>query len=138
MKKTLLVFLLSLGFSTLLSAQSTEKSLLTTEKFEISYSNVNCSVTPKLKPFEYGALKIVNKTDKILKLGFNLVTIFEEGCEGCNGSDESRFYIDLRPNETYQATCKTEDRSLFLIKNPNFSQGWNFKIAQIQNLDILP
>lgn len=136
--KNYLLFLLFLGVTTGLKAQSAQEvTLESNDQFQISYTKGECVISENLKPFEYGFVKVKNLTNKVIKLGFNIVTEFDGGCDGCDGGDESRFYIDLQPNQVYQATCKTEDRSLFMINNPNFDGSWKFEKAFIQNLNII-
>jgi len=136
MKYLLIYLFVIISFSDF--AQNDSQSILVSnDQFKISYTTENCIINKNLKPFEYGALTIVNKTDSALELGFNIVTYFEEGCNGCNGGDESQFFIQLKPNETYKASCSTENQSLFLINNPNFKDSWHFKSVKIEDLQIL-
>lgn len=137
LKKLFIVLFLSPIISVSAQSNGDEIILVKESNYIISYTKGECAVVEGLKPFEYGFLKVENLTNKELKLGFNVVLQFDGGCDGCNGTDESRFYIDLKPNQKYHATCASENRSLFLIRNPNFDGSWNFEEARIDAIDVI-
>ncbi|MBN9294114.1 MAG: hypothetical protein J0G96_09065 [Flavobacteriia bacterium] len=139
MKKIILFFGAVFGMTHVASSQVTsgkEHNLISNSKVEISYIDGACEVEPGKLPHQYAFLKIKNLTNNKLELGFNIAVQYKEGCNGCNGSDESRYYINLGANQTYVATCESDDKSLIYIKNPYFSGAWNFEEIRIENISV--
>ncbi|MBN9292686.1 MAG: hypothetical protein J0G96_01755 [Flavobacteriia bacterium] len=139
MKKNLPNLIGSIVFCCAISSVSLsqkEHTLVSNQLLQISYSDGSCEIEPGKLPYQYAFLKIKNLTNSELTIGCNIAVQYEEGCNGCNGSDESRYYLKLNPNQLYTATCESDDRSLIFIRNPNFSGAWNFKEIRIENLDI--
>lgn len=139
MKKNLPNLMGSIVFCCAISSASfsqKEHTLVSNQLLKIAYSDGACEIEPGKIPYQYAFLKIENLTNSELTIGCNIVVQYEEGCSGCNGSDESRYYLKLKPKESYTASCESDDKSLIFIRNPNFSGAWNFKEIRIENLDI--
>lgn len=113
-----------------------EHPLITTPQVKISYQNGSCDIEPGKQPYQFAFLKIENLSGVQLRIGFNIVVQFEEGCSGCNGSDESLYFLNLAPGQVYEATCATDDKSKIYLRNPNFSGAWNFQELRIENLIV--
>lgn len=112
------------------------QELLTASGLKFSFTNESCTNQGGNLPFDFALLKVENLTSTTLNIGFNIEVQYQEGCSGCNGSDESRVNLSLSPNEVIQADCSTTDRTLIFIRNPNFSGSWNFQEIRITNLEI--
>lgn len=127
---TLLIYLPERSYS------QEQISLSSTSQAKFSYSRGNCVIEEGKLPYEFAFLRIENLTNTPITIGFNIEVQFTEGCSGCNGSDESRVYFQLQPNEVHQASCGTTEKSLIYLKNPNFEGSWNFEELRITNVDI--
>ncbi|AEA45992.1 hypothetical protein [Fluviicola taffensis] len=126
---------LSLLFGSAAYSQE-ELTLITTPELKISYVEGPCDVESGKQPYEFAFLKIENLTNTNLHVGFNIVVQFEEGCAGCNGSDESLYYQSLSPNQIFTANCGTNDKTKVYLQNPNFSGAWHFQQLKIENLVV--
>lgn len=139
MKKDLLSLTKSMAVSVLFCSTAfsqEEHPLITTPQLKISYVSGPCDVESGKQPYQFAFLKIENLTNAELHTGFNIVVQFEEGCAGCNGSDESLYYLSLAPNQVYTADCGSDDKSKIYLRNPNFSGAWQFQELRIENLVI--
>lgn len=124
------VFFYSTAFS------QEEHPLVITPQLKISYVDGQCDVELGKQAYQFAFLKIENLTSNPLHVGFNIVTQFAEGCSGCNGSDESLYYVSLSPNQVYAASCASDDKTKVYLRNPNFSGAWNFQELRIENLVV--
>lgn len=113
-----------------------ELPLITTPQVKISYVRGNCDVETGKQAYQFAFLKIENLTNANLHAGFNIVVQYDEGCAGCNGSDESLYYLSLTPNQVFTADCGTDEKSKIYLRNPNFSGAWNFQELRIENLVV--
>ena len=113
-----------------------EQQLITTPQVKISYVRGDCDVETGKQAYQFAFLKIENLTTNALHVGFNIVTQFAEGCSGCNGSDETLYYVSLSPNQVYAASCSSDDKTKVYLRNPNFSGAWNFQELRIENLIV--
>lgn len=113
-----------------------EHLLITTPQVKISYVRGTCDVETGKQAYQFAFLKIENLTNASLHAGFNIVVQYDEGCAGCNGSDESLYYVSLSPNQVYTASCGTDDKTKVYLRNPNFSGAWNFQELRIENLVV--
>lgn len=139
MKKDLFKWTRSIAFSVLFCSTAfsqQEHELITTTQLKISYVGGTCDVESGKQAYQFAFLKIENLTNTALHVGFNIVVQFEEGCSGCNGNDESLYYVSLNPNQIYTADCGTDDKSKIYLRNPNFSGAWNFQELRIENLVV--
>ncbi len=136
MKTTLLkgIAISTLFCSTVFSQE--EHLLVTTPQLKISYVVGDCDVENGKQAYQFAFLKIENLTNASIHTGFNIVVQFDEGCGGCNGSDESLYYVSLAPNQVYTAGCATDDKTKVYLRNPNYSGSWNFRELRIENLII--
>lgn len=131
-KSLLFGFITTTSFSAI--SQKSETPLENQANFSISFEKGECTVSPDLMPFQFAFLKVENKTDDELNLRFNIEVHFQEGCSGCNHSDESYYEIKLKPKEIYQSSCEVNDKSKIYLKNPNFSGAWNFEEIKLKNI----
>ncbi|WP_430406874.1 hypothetical protein [Fluviicola sp.] len=113
-----------------------EHLLITTPQVKISYVRGVCDVETGKQAYQFAFLKIENLTNANLHTGFNIVVQYDEGCAGCNGSDESLYYLSLTPNQVFTADCGTDEKSKIYLRNPNFSGAWNFQELRIENLVV--
>jgi hypothetical protein len=113
-----------------------EHTLITTPELRISYVDGSCEIESGKLPYQFAFLKIENLTNVNLHVGFNIVVQFEEGCAGCNGNDESLYYLSLSSNQVHTATCATDDKTKIYLRNPNYSGAWNFQELRIENLVV--
>lgn len=113
-----------------------EHQLITTPQVKISYVRGDCDVETGKQAYQFAFLKIENLTNANLHAGFNIVVQYDEGCAGCNGSDESLYYVSLSPNQVYMASCGSDDKTKVYLRNPNFSGAWNFQELRIENLIV--
>ena len=89
------------------------------------------------KPFDIAFLKIVNNTNQDIAVAYNFVIEFAEGCNGCDGRDESRFNQKIPANTTIAEDCSFKQNGMsHIIRNRNFDGGWNFEKVSITNLKI--
>ncbi len=89
------------------------------------------------KPFDIAFLKIVNNTNSEKKVAYNFVIEFTEGCTGCDEELESFFIQKVPANSTLEEDCSFKGQGMaHIIRNQNFSGGWNFEKVSITNLKI--
>lgn len=139
MKRDLLKWTKSIAACILFSSTAfsqEEHPLITTPQLKISYVRGDCDVEIGKQAYQFAFLKIENLTNNALHVGFNIVTQFAEGCAGCNGSDETLYYVSLSPNQVYAASCSSDDKTKVYLRNPNFSGAWNFQELRIENLIV--
>lgn len=113
-----------------------EHTLITTPQLKISYVEGSCDVESGKLPYQFAFLKLQNLTNAAMHVGFNIVVQYDEGCSGCNGNDESLYYLSLSPNQVYEAGCGADDKSKIYLRNPNFSGAWNFQQLRIENVIV--
>lgn len=113
-----------------------EHQLITTPQLKISYVGGLCDVESGKQAYQFAFLKLQNLTNATVRVGFNIVVQYEEGCSGCNGNDESLYYLSLSPNQVYEANCGADDKSKIYLRNPNFPGAWNFQQLRIENLIV--
>jgi hypothetical protein len=89
------------------------------------------------KPFDIAFLKIVNNTNKEVEVAYNFVIEFTEGCNGCDGRDESRFSQKIPANGSIVEDCNFKQEGMaHIIRNQNFDGGWNFEKVSVANVTI--
>ena len=89
------------------------------------------------KPFDIAFLKIVNNTNQEVEIAYNFVIEYTEGCNGCDGGDESFFTQKIPANGTLVEDCNFKQNGMaHSIRNQNFDGGWNFEKVAITNLKI--
>ena len=113
-----------------------EHPLITTPQLKISYVGGPCDVESGKQAYQFAFLRLQNLTNAAVRVGFNIVVQYDEGCSGCNGNDESLYYLSLSPNQVYEAGCGADDKSKIYLRNPNFSGAWNFQQLRIENLIV--
>jgi hypothetical protein len=89
------------------------------------------------KPFDIAFLKIVNNTNKDVQVAYNFVTEYTEGCNGCDGGDETHFTQTIPANGSIEDDCNfTQQGMAHSVRNQNFKGGWNFEKVSITNVKI--
>lgn len=89
------------------------------------------------KPFDIAFLKIVNNTNQEVELAYNFVIKYTEGCNGCDGRDESYFTQTIAPMSSLIEDCGFKYKGMaHIVRNRNFDGGWNFEEVSIDNLKI--
>jgi hypothetical protein len=97
-----------------------------------------CKMSDKTpKPFDIAFLKIVNNTDEEVQVAYNFVIEYTEGCQGCDGSDESFFTQTIPANGSLEDDCNfLQEGMAHSVRNQNFKGGWNFKKVSVSNVKI--
>lgn len=114
--------------------QLTETFTLLSEKdgIQVYAKQSDCPVEDVSYNYSYMLLQIRNTTSLIKELTFNVELYYNEGCNGCNGSDESVVHLTLQPNEIISGDCLNHQLKLSrFIENPRFERRWVFTGAKI-------
>lgn len=89
------------------------------------------------KPFDIAFLKIVNNNSSEIKVNYNFVTEYLEGCNGCNSTEETTFRQSIPANSAIEDDCNfTQQGMAHIVRNQNFKGGWNFKRASITSIKL--
>ena len=96
---------------------------------------VSCETEGFKIPLENIVFKAVNtnSTKSSVNLAFEIY--FEEGCNGCERSDETSSKFELNAGESKESTCSNvNELNSFIIRNPNFDGSWKYthSIVNIQ------
>lgn len=130
------MFFLSLVLCSNSYSQSNDWQLMSTENGIEVYSRIISCETEGFKiPLENIVFKAVNTTSKKSTINLEFEIYFEEGCNGCNRSDETSSQFELNGGESKESTCsKINELNSFTVRNPNFNGSWNYthSIVKIQ------
>ena len=135
MGKTMFFLSLFLCFNS--SAQSNDWQLMNTENGIEVYSRIVSCETEGFKiPLENIVFKAVNTTSASTSVNLEFEIYFEEGCNGCEKSDETSSKFQLNAGESKESTCSNENElNSFTIRNANFDGSWKYthSIVKIQS-----
>jgi len=85
---------------------------------------------------EYMLLKFVNKTDKKIKLDWQYERYEGSTCNTC-ASDEYKYSLVLKPNETIEAQCDSKERELkVFVKHLDLPNIKNFSKFELGGLKV--
>ncbi len=116
--------------------QSKDWQLMSTENGIEVYSRIiSCETEGFNIPLENIVFKAVNTTSTKSKVKLEFEIYFEEGCNGCEGSDETSSQFELNGGESKESTCANRNElNSFVVRNPNFNGSWNYthSIVKIQ------
>jgi hypothetical protein len=85
---------------------------------------------------EYILLKFVNKTDKKIKLDWQYERYEDGTCNTC-GSNEYKYSLVLKANETIEAKCDSKERELkVFVKHLDLPNVKNFSKFELGGLKV--
>ncbi len=117
MKKVSLFILFASLYSFVFSQNSTEWSEYASDaSYSIEQKDVRCSnLGDGTVAADYIFLKLTNKTNKEIKLSFQIESYFDEKCRTCN----SEFYytFTIPANQSIEPNCKWDNGHLAVIKD---------------------
>jgi len=98
------------------------------------YSQIQtCDIEGAPNPFDYVVFKVENTTLEPLTIGLHFEIHFEEGCNGCGGSDETSAALFLEGGSSIESTCADPvDQLAYFILNPGFADSWIYTHSQVQ------
>lgn len=134
--RTMFLFVLFSASSFSLFAQSrnvNEWELVNADNgVEIYSQRVFCDIQEGLKPFEYVVFKAINTSSEKLNVHLQFEIYFEEGCNGCQGKDETAADLVLNPGESIEGSCENlENKLAYYILNPNFEGSWHYTNSKV-------
>lgn len=133
-KSLLVVF--TMFFSGFLYSQDSSREAWVLEEsqdgIEVFSKIVSCDTEGSSVPFDYLLFKVVNNSEYQKKVSLKFEIHFDEGCNGCNGNDETSREIDLQPGEILEPSCLNfEDKLSYFILNPNFQDSWHYSHSEV-------
>lgn len=92
------------------------------------YSRIlSCETSGFNLPLENIVFKIVNTNSIKKKIDLRYEIYFQEGCNGCEGDNETSEIIQLKGGESIESTCSNSNGlKSFTVNNPNFSGAWHY------------
>lgn len=94
---------------------------------------VTCDIEGAPNPFDYVVFKVENTTVESLTIGLHFEIYFEEGCNGCHGSEETSTVLLLEAGSSIESSCvNTVDKLAYFILNPGFAGSWIYTHSQVQ------
>lgn len=99
---------------------------------EIYSQRIFCDIQEGLKPYEYVVFKVLNTSSEKLNIHLQFEIYFEEGCNGCQGKDETAAYLILNPGESIESSCSSlQNKLAYFILNPNFDGSWKYTHSKV-------
>lgn len=128
------MFFLSLVLCSNSYAQSNDWQLMSTENGIEVYSRIiSCETEGFNIPLENIVFKAINTTSEKSKVNLEFEIYFEEGCNGCEGSDETSSQFELKGGESKESTCSNSNElNSFIVRNPNFNGSWNYTHSTVK------
>jgi hypothetical protein len=94
---------------------------------------MTCDIEGAPNPFDYVVFKVENTTEGPLTIGLHFEIYFEEGCNGCGGSEETSTALLLEGGSSIESTCADPvDQLAYFILNPGFADSWIYTHSQVQ------
>ncbi len=117
-----------------LFSQTNEWELVKTQEGINVFSQImTCEVEGAPNSFDYVVFKVENTTVNQLTVGLHFEIYFEEGCNGCDGSEETSTALVLEPGGFIESTCSNPvDQMSYFILNPGFADSWKYTHSQVQ------
>lgn len=135
MKSNLLIFVLSImSFNCFSQSGNSDVWALLSEnnKVEVYSKIVSCDIQGAPNSFEYIMFKVVNNNSDSQKIGLQFEIYFEEGCNGCQGKDETYTEIELNSGESVEGSCSNmENKLAYFILNPSFDESWHYSHSKV-------
>lgn len=131
--------LLTTSFFSLLSffnsysySQSNDWKLLTSENgINIYTQKAFCDLEGAPNQFEYLLFKAENTSTSELEFDIQFEIHFEEGCNGCQGTEETGTRITLKAGDSIEGSCSNlENKLSYFILNPSFKDSWKYTHAK--------
>lgn len=135
--KSTIIFLLLLSFvsfSCFSQSESSGEWKILQEKngIEIYSQKISCDIQGAPNSFDYITFKVVNTNSNSQKIGLQFEIYFEEGCNGCQGKDETYTEIELKSGESIEGSCSSmENKLAYFILNPSFNKSWHYSHSKV-------
>lgn len=135
--KSTIIFLLFLSFLSFNSFSQSESSAVweILEKkngIEIYSQKISCDIQGAPNSFDYITFRVVNTNSEAQKFGLQFEIYFEEGCNGCQGKDETYTQIELSSGESIEGSCSNmENKLVYFISNPSFDKSWHYSHSKV-------
>ena len=99
---------------------------------EVYSQIVSCETEGASVPFEYVVFKVANTSASLKTALLNFEIQFEEGCNGCERSEETSTEIKLESGASIEASCSDfGNRLSYFILNPNFQGSWKYTHSNV-------
>lgn len=98
------------------------------------YSQIEtCNIEGAPNPFDYVVFKVENTTSESLTVVLHFEIYFEEGCNGCQGTEETSTALFLEAGSYIESSCTNPvDQLAYFILNPGFTESWTYTHSQVQ------
>lgn len=91
-----------------------------------------CQVEYAANPYDYLFLKVVNTGSEAKDVRIKVRMNYQEGCSGCNDSDENYIFLHLEASEIKEGNCDNHSQKLTrFIANPGFDGSWHYLSTEI-------
>lgn len=99
---------------------------------EIYSQRVSCNIEGAPNSFDYITFKVLNNSSVSQNLGLQFQIHFEEGCNGCQGKDETYTEVKLNPGQSIEGSCsEMENKLAYFILNPSFADSWKYTHSEV-------
>jgi len=127
----LFVIISNLSFSQVKVTESWNL-LKSQEGIEVYSKIVACETEGFSTPVNYLVYKVSNTNSTLQTVGLQFAIHFEEGCNGCGGSEETFTEVTLNAQQSIEASCSNfiEKMSYFIL-NPSFKDSWKYTHSEV-------
>lgn len=130
-KQVVCLIIISFFFSNISFSQSENQTVWSLAKkidgIEVYSQRISCQDQNNSVPFDYIVFKVLNNSSELKKIFLKFEIFFDEGCNGCEGIEETSRELILDAGESIEASCSNfEDRLSYFILNPSFADSWNY------------
>lgn len=99
---------------------------------EIFSKRVSCDIEGAPNSFDYITFKVLNNSTVAQSIGLQFQIHFEEGCNGCQGKDETYAEVKLNPGQSIEGSCsEMENKLAYFILNPSFADSWKYTHSEV-------
>lgn len=115
------------------SKNSNNWQLLKSENgIEIYSQIVSCNFEGAPNAFDYVTFKVLNNSTTSQNIGLQFQIHFEEGCNGCQGKDETYAEVKLNSGQSIEGSCsQMENKLAYFILNPSFADSWKYTHSEV-------
>lgn len=102
------------------------------EGIEVYSKIITCETEGFSTPINYLIYKVSNTNSTSQTVGLQFAIHFEEGCNGCGGSEETYTEIKLNAQQSIEASCSNfGERLSYFILNPSFEGSWTYTHSEV-------